>query len=464
MKNAGYWSMILGLLTGCASTLPQIPDSPERASTSQPAPEPLRTVSLLHFRALPGVLNQVPVFYSNRPELLKTPGEILDSATLSGQNTLSGSFAVFAHHVVETAPFDFSGFRLGLLVRPANATARSTNAVTLTLHNAFIARTQPDAPFVPTAPILKQTDSQQIVSGPGDAMAWAPEKALLTQSPPTSFTFDQEILLTDIEVPTFPLGLGIIGERNAVSAWLDFSASAPVKMRWVALKTPGSMADIKEYQEAAKEKAGPAELPATEYDPQGPPPGGVFRFGRVAGIAQGTAWTGDEVLSAQDLESLERGERLAWPIATTYTKSWAGQNQSAPLLARQEQSAVESHGNYGLAYRVGYSFSNPTPKPLTLNWRWTQPSAVKTPGILSYDPKTQIVFRGSVRVKHQCQINGVLKPPDLEVYHLQVQQGHWHVPFYEQALPAHSQCHLTFEWIYPPDAIPPQVLSVEKKP
>lgn len=463
----------LSLLSACASTLPQIPD--EQALQSKKSP--LKTEHSAQLMPLPGTFNHIPVFYSNRPELLKTPGEILNSADLSGESELKGSFSVFAHHVVETAPFDFSGFRLGLLVRPA---AKKT--VTLNLHKAFIARTQPDAPFISTPSVWVQSKTDKMISGPGDAMAWArlhdqnnyPKDALLARTLPAVFTFNQEILVADIEVPTFPLGLGIIGERNAMSAWLDMSSTAPVEMRWVALKTSASgNASVTDYQSAAQAKAGPAELPATVYDPKAKPPSGVFRFGRVAGIAQGTEWKGEYTLSDEAIESLQQGKRLAWPVATTYLKAWAGQNQSAPLLARDIHSAVESHGNYGLAYRMTYTLSNPTQSPLKLDWRWTQPTAV-TPqntltNTLTYAPQSQIVFRGSIRVEEQCQNqDGLTKmdadPPDIKVYHLQTQQGHWHMPFYEQNLLPGHQCRLLFEWVYPPDAIPPQVLSVEKKP
>jgi hypothetical protein len=470
-------SFVLNLLSACASTLPQIPEeqdlTPPQTDTEAVATRE-RSARLL---VLPGMLNKMPVFYSNRPELLKTPGEILNSTDLPEMNSLTGSFSIFAHHVVETAPFDFSGFRLGLLVRPASSQAtEKEKAVSLTLHNAFISRTQPDAPFITTAPLLTQTKMSKIVSGPGDAMAWArlntqdlyPENSLATKSLPATFTFDREILVADIEVPTFPLGLGIIGERNGLSAWLDVSSTAPVSLRWVAIKTTKPSAGLADYQDAAKIPAGPSELPATVYDPQGAPPSGVFRFGRVAGVVQGADWNGVYRLSSEDIDNLKEGLLLAWPVASTYLKAWGGQNQSAPLLARQADSAVQSHGNYGVAYHMAYTLANPDDAALELQWRWTQPTSVSknvnAKNILSYDPKTQIVFRGSIRVETHCQEDGKDHDPKIQFYHLQVKQGHWHAPFYAHSLPPKSECRLLLDWVYPPDAIPPQMLSVEKKP
>lgn len=448
---------LLAFLGACASTLPQLPQEPD--------PSAFITERQAYLYPLPGALNDKTVFYSNRPELIKTPGEILNSGSLNHD------FSVFAHHVVETEFFDFSGFRLGLLVRPAQQ-----ESLTLTLHKAFMARTRPESPFIPLDPVLKQSVESPAVSGPGDAMAWArlqqhnlyPASAL-PATLPLSLTLDKEILLTDIDVSTFPLGF--IGERNTLSAWLDISTTGPVEMRWVAIKTTKASASLLDYQQAAQQAAGPQELPATNYDPKEAPPKGVFRFGRVAGLVQGTQWQGEQILSPEDLERLRHGTLLAWPVATTYLKSWAKQNQSAPVIVRQKDSAVESHGNYGIDYQVSYRLKNINTEPLTLQWQWTQPNTVKktdpkrsspSPGslnTLSYTPKAQIVFRGSIQVQDSCKEMAANTDSDI-AYHLQTQEGHWHTPFYIQTIPPGADCQIVFRWVYPPDAIPPQLLSV----
>lgn len=443
---------LLGSLSSCASfwqQQPQLPatpevNTPETVRTETPSPPEF------HVSPLPGQLNTKPVLSSNRPELLTTPGLILDSATLG--EGLQGEFSAFAHHVVETQPLDFAGFRLGLL-------ARASEKTDLSITKAYFARTRPEALFIETEAHSEHTGT--LWSGPGDAMALArlqdssrPETEALRKI--YRLEAQQEQLLFELPVPTNPLGL--VGQRNALSLWLDMQADKAVQFRWVALKAVGP-GKLKDYQEAAQNIAGPAEPEATNYDPQLPPPRGTFRFGRVSGLVQGDHWEGDYSLQPQDWEHLNAGKALAWPVASTYLKQWgSGQNQSAPLLRKVAGSAVESHGNYGTYYQVRYRLRNPESTPITLHWRWTQPSAYQASAEppLSYSPHKQVVFRGTVRVHSPGN--------EPRWIHLQTRQGVWQAPFYTQTLAAGEIQEVAFAWVYPPDAIPPQLLSVEKQP
>lgn len=438
-------------LSGCASfwqQQPQLPATPE-IDTAVTEEMPSKSPPPLHVSPLPGQLNTKAVFSSNRPELLTTQGLIVDSATLG--EGLKGEFSVFAHHVVETQPLDFAGFRLGLL-------ARAPENTVLDIQAAFFARTRPEALFIETEAHSDQTGT--LWSGPGDAMALArlqnstrPETEALRKR--YTLKAQQEQLLFELPVPTNPLGF--VGQRNALSLWLDLQTDQAVHLRWVALKSPGP-GKHEDYQEAAQKTAGPAEPEATDYDPQSPPPRGTFRFGRVSGIVQGDSWQGTYRFQTQDWERLKKGEALAWPVASTYLKQWgSGQNQSAPLLRKMPGSAVESHGNYGTYYRVRYQIQNPEATPLRLQWRWTQPSAYQATAEppLSYTPHQQVVFRGTVRVHNSAH--------ETRWIHLQTRQGVWQAPFYEQSLAAGESQEVEFAWVYPPDAIPPQLLSVEKR-
>ena len=437
-------------LNACAATLPQQQELPQESTEPHTLEKQKETLPDFDIRPLPGQLNTHPVWYSNRPELLTTPGAILSTQDLSSVPILTGRFSAFTHHVVETQPLDFSDFRLGLL-------ASAPQNTVLHLEQVYFARTRPEALFIDTPQVTPQTGS--LWSGPGDAMAFQrlqgiPQQALI---PPSHFALneDQEILLFELPIPTDPWH--IAPRRNGLSLWLDAHSDQPIHLRWVAIKQngPGTLAD---YQAAAKAPAGPAELPATQYDPAGKPPGGSFRFGRVAGLVQGSQWQGTYTLTPADWQKLKKGQALAWPISSTYLKRWGTeQNQSAPIAFKTPESAVESHGNYGVSYEVSYRLSNPEATSQTLKLRWSQPSTHQSQANppFVYHPEAQVVFRGTIAVRTSSD-------KTTEYIHLQTRRGVWPEAFYQVELAPQETKTLTLSWVYPPDAIPPQLLSLER--
>ncbi len=418
---------------------------------------------------LPGKLNTTPVFYSNRPELITEPGLLLDSSALNPTG-LEGKFGVFVHHVVQTPVLSNEQFRLGLLARAAQS------SVTLKLTQKALTRTRPEAPFIDLPAV--ETQQGKTWSGPGSRVSLEALSDNVSENASDVKTWEiseKEILLEDIPVPTNPLFF--VQQRNALSGLLTFESDGPVHLRWVALKTAGTNANsseaLKAYQQQAHMSAGPEEPPATQYAPLAPNPGGVFRFGRVAGIVQGSQWQGETRLSELQWQQLMQGNHLGWPVSTTYLKRMGtSQNQSADISARMPDSAVQSHGNYGVEYRIGFALHNPTSTPVTLAWRWTQPASLKnnaeaTPEVSEVNyhqnvhKSVHIVFRGTLEVQSG---KDTANAKTVQRKHLSIRQGVFHEPFYTLKLAPDEKKNLFFRWVYPADAIPPQLLSLSVIP
>jgi hypothetical protein len=86
-----------------------------------PPPPPLQeqVVQPQEVRPLPGQLDKVPVFNSNSPEVIQTPGILLSSFPNSGKIfpnahlnwSFVGRFDLFAHHIARSGQFQVTGVR-----------------------------------------------------------------------------------------------------------------------------------------------------------------------------------------------------------------------------------------------------------------------------------------------------------------------------------------------------------------
>lgn len=455
MKVGDYgllWGLLWGgVLAGCTPSPGQVSPLPEAEKRQQ-----------IHTFPLPGGLDTEPMLNSNRPERLESQGVILSTLPAPAalpqadrpghflDQGLQGNFTVFAHHVVRTAVGDSRQFQLGLL-----AHNRSDQPLTLKRLRGQAFITRPDAPFI-DLPLVQPNPDSKVFAGPGDRLSGAvlqPSGSLPAQS--WQLAAGETQLLMHWQVPTNPLWF--IQQDNGLSARFEFESSAEVRLSWVAL-LQNAAPRLSDYQALldSGQSAGPAETEATLYDPQTPPSGGAFRYGRVAGLQAGSRWQGEIQLSSEQQQVLSQGQAVGWPVSALYLKRFeTGQNQSAPLLARVPGSALEAHGNYAVLYQLRLKLENPSASPQTYTLAWGHPLSYKG-GQADFvvNPRARTTFRGSLKISGADQ---------QKIQHLVLKEGSLTPPLWEQPLKPQASAQLTLEWMYPPDCTPPQLLILKAK-
>ncbi|NJL01936.1 MAG: DUF3370 domain-containing protein [Spirulinaceae cyanobacterium RM2_2_10] len=413
-------------------------------------------------RTLPGQLDSIPVFNSNSPEVVYGPGILL--STFPGRGTafppahldlpLEGRFDIFAHHIARgRRREDWLPIYHGLLVHnPGN------RPVTLYVLQGASYVTNPDAPFVDLPPLVENPRGQ-VFSGPGSRLATDILRGLSNVPLPATLTLrpgEARLLFN------WPIRLG-----NARSTLVRVRSSGPVHL--ASLTHPAIATGSQSHEpptQADFERVLVRGSLAYPRDRRPTPLG--YRgedviYGRVAGVARGSQWRA-ELLDSPDAEHLsipEPGNAFAYPISTLDVGTLGtGQVQSAPMLVRYPDTAYRAHGNYGIHYYLTLPLHNPSDR------RQTVTIALQTP--LKHDeqhqrvaflepPDNRIFFRGTVRVRFSDD-RGILRE---RLLHLHQRRGERGEPLAVLDLAPSESRTVKVDFLYPPDATPPQILTVQ---
>lgn len=446
-----------------------------------PPPLQEKVVQTQEVRPLPGKLDTVPVFNSNSPEVIQTPGILLSSFPRSGKLfpnahlnwPLGGRFDLFAHHLARsTDPSEWRPLYLGVIVyNPGN------QAVTLDILQAVSYVTNPDAPFIDLPPQVDNA-AGTFYSGPGSRLATDILRGVHQSNFPSQLVIPprQSRMLLNL-----PIALG-----NARSTLMRLRSNRPVYMASLAL--PAQLAaelvydpddefallwfpvpsyrppNLEEWQNllVSGNLAGPRDRTPT---PLGQTEANII-YSRVAGVAQGSVWRTEIVdrPGAKDLSIPKSGQAFSYPLSTFNSVTLGtGQVQSAPLLVRYSDTAYRAHGNYGVLYSLTLPLLNKTDVTQTVTL------AIQTPikqenqrNQLSFlePPDNQVFFRGTVQVSYNDD-EGVPRTVNL---HLEQQRGEQGKPLVVLNMPAGDRRLVKVELIYPPDAQPPQALTIRTLP
>ncbi|MGE3725116.1 MAG: DUF3370 family protein [Candidatus Sericytochromatia bacterium] len=432
-----------------------------------PPPETIEKVSHdLRVFPLPGGLNETWMLHSNSPERVEQSGILVSSlppAKLEDKRklgvALQGEFGLFLHHVARTPPLSSS--RLYLAVVASNPAERET---ALKVKQGAFFRTWPEAPFYALSGI-QNNDSGQIFAGAGDrlSLAWLRGENTIEPRAVQLPAHAHRVLLLEA-VPTNPLW--VLQQDNALSGLFQFQSEDPVylsTLAWVSQTgEPPQEKDLIQMLESGL-AAGPEEAPATAYISGQPPPRGVFRYGRVAGIGNGSEWQGQ-----LNPLPVEVGERVGFPIASVYLKRLGTQqNQSAPLHKRVSETAIESHGNYGLKYSLKAQLHNPDTRPRRYAIYLHNPLEVRlqpdlphqAEAIFQTSRSAAVRFRGSLLLSWKVDSADKIEE---SLMHQILHEGEEAGALKIFELPAQSSSELKIELVYPPDATPPQLLELQR--
>ena len=186
-------------------------------------------------------------------------------------------------------------------------------------------------------------------------------------------------------------------------------------------------------------------------------------YGRVAGVSVGSQWTGT-VVDRPGMNYLtipDRGSAFSYPLSTVSTATLGTQQvQSAPLLARYPDTALRAHGNYGVLYSLTLPLYNSTRQSQTVSLSIQTPfkqNVASNRLTFIEPPQGQIFFRGTVRLSYVDDFG----QNQQRYFHLVQRQGQQGEGLVNLNLPAGGSRAVGVELIYPPDATPPQVLTVK---
>ena len=186
-------------------------------------------------------------------------------------------------------------------------------------------------------------------------------------------------------------------------------------------------------------------------------------YGRVAGVAQGSQWQSLVVDNPESryLTIPKSGMAFSYPLSSLHGGTLGtGQIQSALMLVRYPDTAYRAHGNYGVHYNLRLPLYNNTDNSRTL--RISLDTPIKEDNLLKQGLRfftttaTQVFFRGSVRVRYTDD-NGRAQT---QWHHLVQRRGQQGEPLVLLNMQPGDRRLVEVDLIYPPDATPPQVLTV----
>ena len=138
------------------------------------------------------------------------------------------------------------------------------------------------------------------------------------------------------------------------------------------------------------------------------------------------------------------------------------QVQTAPLKVRYPDTAYSAHGNYGVQYNLTMPLHNPTNETQTVVLAFQNPIKYDKPvgGLQFFEPlPDDVFFRGSVRVKFRDD-KGLAQT---RYVHLMMRRGERGKSLVTLTMPPSDRRVVQFDFLYPADATPPQVLTVTTK-
>ncbi|MBD0334004.1 MAG: DUF3370 domain-containing protein [Cyanobacteria bacterium Co-bin13] len=496
--------------------------APRLSQATPVAPESQRYAEVVQrqdVRPLPGQLDQVPVFNSNSPELIQSEGILLSTFPSEGMRApqahlnfpFQGRFDIFAHHIARGVSHDDRRtLFLGVLVHNPGS-----QPVTLEVLQGMTYLSQ-EAPFR-ELPSMVLNPNGTIYAGPGSRTTtdllrgqnqaqWPREVVippghvhLLMNVPiplrqltvPVNGTYPQgstiprpapsQVTVVAANVGEAGVGLGQEGgaavaprpinqplPSNGRTAMMYLSSSGPVHLASLAMYAPPAaggaerVPTLREWIDLLRRGnlAGPRDIPPTNPDTYR---AGRFYYGRVAGVARGSQWSA-LVTDGPDTTLLsipQPGDAFSYVVSTVDRNTFGtGQIQSAPMLVRYPDTAYRAHGNYGIRYSLTLPLHNATGSTQSVELKLQTPlqdEGLKGGLRFRQPPENRVFFRGTVRLRYANQL-GVRQT---HYVHLVQRRGQEGDPLVKLTIPAGERREVEIDLIYPPDATPPQVLTVQ---
>lgn len=431
------------------------------------ANSPQEVIESCEVRPLSNNLNNVPVFNSNSPELVLNEGILLstfphiDMANPDAHLDFAfqGEFDIFAHHVAKADPPDnLQTLYLGIIIHNPNP-----EPVTVEILQGASYLSQPDAPFIDLPAQLENPDGN-VYAGPGSRVMSDILRGKFQEIFPPRLTIEPEEaqMVLNLPIPVKDLEPPL----NGRSTYIRLRSDKPVYL--------ASLAQFAPLDESGQERtptlAEWSQLLLTgdlvsprDRAPTPPNSSGSIIYGRVAGVSRGSQWKTrlTDPKTFMNLTIAPPNQALCYGISTLPGgRMGTNQVQSAPMLVRYPDTAYQGHGNYGVEYNLTLPLYNPTKTSQTVAIALETPLKQDkiTDGIRFREPPSNAVFfRGTVRVSYQDEEG----KQQTRYFHLVQRQGQRGEPLITLAIAPRQRREVQVDLIYPPDATPPQVLTIK---
>ncbi|MGB3298965.1 MAG: DUF3370 domain-containing protein [Phormidesmis sp.] len=443
-------------------------------------------------RSLPGGLDSVPVFNSNSPEIIESDGILLSTFPSRGKSDSSahlnyafnGRFDIFSHHVARG----------------------QTDADTRTVYEAILVHNPGDRPVTldirdGASYISQESPWNEIASGtsnlysnnfsgpgsrvmndvlrdrrqsvfPSQVTIPAGESRLLLNAP---IPLRRLTVATDgtlppgseITPPPVSASSGEGARLNGRSTLMRLNSSGPLYVASLAMHAPQSggkerVPSLDEWKQVLFKGrlAAPRDLPPSRPGSRDNP----FRYGRVSGVVKGSQWRATLTDGrSEQLTIPEAGEQISYALSTLERNTFGtGQIQSAPITERYGDTAYRANGNYGVEYNLDLPLTNNTDSAQKVALSIQTPlqnESLKNALQFNKSPESRVFFRGTVLFVYK-EDNGRSRA---YYTYLEQNRGQQGKPLIEMTLQPKEQRDVNVQFLYPPDATPPQVLTISTR-
>jgi Protein of unknown function (DUF3370) len=441
----------------------------DRIPPQESLPRQREVLSIQEVRSLPGELDEVPVFNSNSPELVLEQGILLSTFPNVGSTFpnahlnygFKGRFDVFSHHISKASHAgEVKSLFQGILLQ--NPT---TESVTVTVLQGASYLTRPDALFVSLNDYVEDPVGN-VYSGPGSRVmsdllrgrrsGWLP---VIMQLAP-----GESRMLLNLPIPA---GL-VTPTSNGRSTLIRLNSSGTVYLASMAMYAPRDAAGeeripmLEDWQRflGTSNLAGPRDRTPTPLKDKNQGDDRMI-YGRVAGVAKGSQWNTTLADQGDKLKIPQKGRAFSYAISTLPRGTFGtGQVQSAPMLVRYPDTAYLANGNYGIQYNLTLPLHN------TSNQSQSIAISLETPlkqdmsrdqVLFMNPPEAKIFFRGTVKLRYIDDAN----VPQTRFFHIVQRRGQQGEALAKLNLKPGEMRSVEVSLLYPPDATPPQLLTVK---
>ena len=459
-----------------AQLAPRVPILPRSIVAPQPTNQetlppqenvpPQEFIEAQEIRALPGKLDDIPVFNSNSPEVVLTEGILLSTFPPQGMRVPSahlnyafnGRFDIFAHHISRaTNPNQTRSLFQGIVVYNPN-----DRPVQIDISQAATYLTRPDALFI-DLPAYVEDPLGTVFAGPGSRVVNDILRGRRQGNLPTVMVIPpkQAQMLMNLPIPAGT----VTPTSNSRSTLMRLFSNAPVYVATLAMFAPLNpnrterVPTIEEWLNLLVNTgvAGPRDIPPS-------PPNSKstnIAYGRVAGVSKGSEWKTQITDDRKDYLSIPSpGRAFSYGLSTLEQGTFAtGQIQSAPMLVRYPDTAYLANGNYATHYSLTLPLRNTTRQTQTISLSIETPikqDRSRNELVFLSPPDPRIFFRGTVRLRYLDDRS----VPQTRFIHLVQRRGQKGNPLLNLMLPPGATRSVEVDFLYPPDATPPQVLTV----
>ena len=434
------------------------------AQTSLIPPQPPQEIVQPHqVYPLPGKLNSIPVFNSNSPELVLNEGILLSTFPPQGKvhekahlnYPFTKRFNVFAHHVAKgSTPDDLHTLYLGILLHNPHKTS-----VKLKIIHGASYLSQPDAPFI-KLPSQVEDPLGIVYAGPGSRVMgdFLRHHRQEIFPPYLSIQGGQSRMLVNLPISVKGLDPPLNGRSTYISLETNGNVYVASLTKFAPLDDNGKERPptLQEWEKVLQY----GNLVTPRDRPPTPPGIQPIIYGRVAGVSQGSIWQGRLTNRGNWLTIPPKGSAISYPLSslqggTLGTK----QVQSAPMLIRYPDTAYQAHGNYGTQYSLTLPLYNPTLELQTVTVTLQTPvKQEQLMGGLRFltPPASQVFFRGPISIRYLDQ----MQIWQTRYFHIVQHRGGVGKPLFKQMMFPQRWQLVKINFLYPPDATPPQVLTI----